>query len=115
MKIRYQKKEGTPKQIEPDEIRKAIQNLMWEKVGIVRREAELQEANSWVQEFSDIQPNTRSSLELQNMLHISRLMISGALARAESRGAHYRSDYPDRDDEKWLRHITFRRPDGDVS
>ena len=39
--------------------------------------------------------------ELQNMLTIARLMIAGALARDESRGTHFRSDFPARDDIRW--------------
>jgi L-aspartate oxidase len=43
--------------------------------------------------------------ELQNLLTIARLMIDSALAREESRGVHYRSDFPERDDAQWQRHI----------
>jgi L-aspartate oxidase len=51
----------------------------------------------------------RSEFELQNMLILSRLIIDSALLRQESRGAHYRSDYPNRDDIQWRRHVTFQR------
>ena len=45
--------------------------------------------------------------ELQNLLTVARLMVPGALARDESRGTHYRSDFPARDDERWgLRRVT---------
>ena len=47
----------------------------------------------------------RAGWELQNLLTIARLMIDAALAREESRGVHYRSDFPDRDDAHWQRHI----------
>jgi len=47
--------------------------------------------------------------ELQNMLILSWLMIESALTREESRGVHLRSDFPETDDEHWLRHQTFQR------
>jgi L-aspartate oxidase len=40
------------------------------------------------------------------LLTIARLMIGSALAREESRGVHFRSDFPRRDDERWQRHLT---------
>lgn len=107
--IRHQKKARTPEQVELVEIRKALRDLMWEKVGIIREQEELQEALTWVREREDLQLTTRSGLELQNMLHLARIMVDGALIREESRGAHCRSDYPHRDDVRWRRHVTFQR------
>ena len=49
------------------------------------------------------------ALEARNMALTARLVVMGALARCESRGAHQRLDWPDQDDEQWLRHIAFRR------
>jgi len=49
--------------------------------------------------------DSRAGWELQNLLTIARLMIYSALERAESRGVHFRSDFPARDDEHWLRHV----------
>jgi len=50
--------------------------------------------------------DSRAGWELQNLLTIARLMIWAALQRTESRGTHYRSDYPERNDAQWLRHLT---------
>jgi len=108
-RIRHQKKARTLEQAELVEIRRSLRNLMWEKVGIVRGQEELWEALTWVREREDLQLTTRNGLELQNMLHLSRIMIDGALIRKESRGAHYRSDYPHRDDVQWSRHVTFKK------
>ena len=50
----------------------------------------------------------RPSHELANMVTAGELMATAALIREESRGAHYRTDYPEPRDE-WARHIVFRR------
>ena len=96
-----------------DDIRNSLKSLMWRNAG-VRRDAEgLVEAqrnvNHWcryvlARQFSD--PN---GWELQNMLCAARLMIDAALQRDESRGAHVRTDFPAMDEERWKRHILFRR------
>ncbi|MCS6292853.1 MAG: FAD-binding protein [Nitrospira sp.] len=53
------------------------------------------------------------ALELQCLVELAETIVAGALAREESRGAHYRSDFPTRDDAAWLRHtVTQRTPDG---
>jgi succinate dehydrogenase/fumarate reductase flavoprotein subunit len=82
---------------------------MWENVGIVRNEEQLKEAIALFDQYFDLYSTARSSFEVQNMLDISRLIADGAFIRQESRGAHYRSDYPALDDENWHRHVTFVR------
>jgi succinate dehydrogenase / fumarate reductase flavoprotein subunit len=53
------------------------------------------------------------ALELQSLLDVAETIVVGALAREESRGAHYRSDFPNRDDANWLKHtLVYRTPDG---
>ncbi len=55
------------------------------------------------------------ALELQCLVEVAETVAVGALAREESRGAHYRSDFPKRDDVNWLKHsIAKRTPDGPV-
>ena len=52
-------------------------------------------------------------LELEGMLHLAEVIVEGALARKESRGSHFRLDYPHRDDARWLRHtMAFKTPEG---
>jgi L-aspartate oxidase len=86
-----------------------LQSLMWDKVGIVRDGASLAEAAltlaMW--ERSAPVPNDRPSHELANLLLTGRLVAEAALIRQESRGAHYRTDFPETQ-ESWRRHITFR-------
>jgi succinate dehydrogenase / fumarate reductase flavoprotein subunit len=52
------------------------------------------------------------AIELSYMLDCAEAMVVGALERKESRGAHFRTDFPDRNDEQWLKHITLSM-DGD--
>jgi succinate dehydrogenase / fumarate reductase flavoprotein subunit len=53
------------------------------------------------------------ALELEFMVDVARAIVAGAIARTESRGAHWRVDHPQRDDERWLRHtLCLHTPDG---
>ncbi|SFM84919.1 succinate dehydrogenase flavoprotein subunit [Thermodesulforhabdus norvegica] len=55
------------------------------------------------------------TIELGHMLDCAKTIVEGALARTESRGAHYRDDYPNRDDQNWLKHtLTYLEEDGSV-
>jgi succinate dehydrogenase/fumarate reductase flavoprotein subunit len=53
--------------------------------------------------------------EVENMALIAELMLTAALKRTESRGAHYREDYPQRDDENWLRWLDLRLKGGELT
>lgn len=102
--------EGPGPELPPD--RAAVQSLMWEKVGIVRDGAGLRLAaatlSAW--EASLKPPGDRPAHELANLITVGRLVTEAALAREESRGAHYRTDFP-QPREEWRRHLTFRRND----
>ncbi|MGB9597831.1 MAG: L-aspartate oxidase, partial [Candidatus Poribacteria bacterium] len=106
-KLKYKKKESISSTVDFNDFRIAIQNLMWEKVGIIRNKGQLEEAISFLNQYKDINPKVRDSFEVQNMLDISKLIAESALIRQESRGAHYRSDYPFQDNDNWNRHIVF--------
>ncbi len=54
------------------------------------------------------------ALELENLLSFSEVIVEGALARKESRGAHFRSDFPKRNDGEWLKHTLAWRRDGKI-
>jgi len=88
----------------------ALQSLMWEKVGIVRSGEGLKEAASTlaVWEKSLKRPTDRSSYEMTSMLMVGRMIAKAALLREESRGAHFRSDFPQPSPD-WQRHIIFRK------
>ena len=87
-----------------------IQDLMWNEVGIVRTRTGMQKA---VKALEDIgpklaQPKTRRKHEAANLHLTSLLLAKSALAREESRGAHYRMDCPDHDDKKFLKHSAVK-------
>ncbi|MFA4906478.1 MAG: L-aspartate oxidase, partial [Candidatus Margulisiibacteriota bacterium] len=48
-------------------------------------------------------------LELKNMLLVAKLITRAALDRTESRGAHFRTDYPKTDDKNWKRHLVYKK------
>jgi len=88
----------------------ALQQLLWERVGIIRDRNGLTGAANilaaWQQSLS--QPEDRPSHELSNLILIGRLVTEAALLREESRGAHFRSDFP-RSSPSWQRHIVFSK------
>ncbi len=94
-----------------------LQTVMMEKVGIYRNDGEMQEAESQVQELRKryrqvrVQDTSTSYntdllelIELGNLLDLSLITAVSARNRKESRGAHSREDYPQRDDDNWLKH-----------
>ena len=73
-----------------------IRCIMWDKVGVIRRGKELKEAVKRLQAISlpAVPATERKYYEAQNTLEVARLIACSALAREESRGAHYRTDFP---------------------
>jgi len=90
--------------------REALQALMWENVGIVRSGDGLARAKAVLSAWqaSLPAPTDRPSHELADLVVCGRLVTEAALLREESRGAHFRSDFP-QPREEWRRHIVFRR------
>lgn len=87
--------------------RPELQKLNRANLGIVRDEVGLRDEIEYLGSVDDNPPSSAdnvAALELSNMLLASRLMARAAEARKESRGAHYRSDFPESDD-RWLGHI----------
>jgi L-aspartate oxidase len=91
----------------------SLRSLMVRKMGIVRDRGRLEEAKRdvefWCRYVLAREFDHRAGWELQNMLTVARLMIDAAIEREESRGTHFRSDFPKRDDAHWLRHVVSRK------
>ncbi|MEF3254574.1 MAG: L-aspartate oxidase [Deferribacterales bacterium] len=86
-----------------------VQDLMWKNASIVRNNESLTKTISYLKDklnkIDDRLPSSRRCGELKNIITVSLLLSIAALTRKGSKGAHYRSDYPDKIEESW--HIIF--------
>jgi len=89
---------------------RALQDLMWQKVGIIREKEGLWQAVETLAAWQNLlpEPTDRPSYELNNLVLTGRLVAEAALIREESRGAHFRSDFSGHSPQ-WEKHITFTR------
>ncbi len=83
-----------------------LRNVMYANVGLVRNEAGLREA---VRRIGELERVAAGMSPLRNLLVAARLIAEAALARRESRGSHYRSDYPQADEALAKRSFTRLR------
>jgi succinate dehydrogenase / fumarate reductase flavoprotein subunit/fumarate reductase flavoprotein subunit len=99
-------------------------SMMWDKAGIVRSERSLREALDELEVLSDRAERVRvharpqmnqewtQALNLRSLATVSALIARSALERTESRASHFRLDYPDPDDGRWLRHVVMTKGAG---
>ncbi len=97
-----------------------------EKAAVFRDAAHLESMHEKIEELQDRYRRVRlddrgekyntellEALELGCLLDLSAVLVTSALARQESRGAHYREDFPQRDDANWLKHtLAYCTPGG---
>ncbi len=109
------------------DIRREMQEMMMEHVGVFREEPGLKQAIDTIKDLQDryqhiaiddkgkrFNTDLLEAWELGALLDVAEVTTAAALSRKESRGAHYREDYPKRDDKKWLRHSLALRKDGKI-
>jgi L-aspartate oxidase len=100
----------SPQGLDPGGVKGILQGIMWDNVGIIRNEERLKRAHNEVESiYNRLGPGDDpvTYFEVVNMLTTARIIIQAALWRKESRGGHFRSDYPQRDDIRWVRHMAF--------
>jgi succinate dehydrogenase / fumarate reductase flavoprotein subunit len=108
-------------------IRKKLQDLMMEHCSVFRTEEHLrlliEELKEIEARYSAIGIKDRSrtfntevleAVELGHLINLAGVIAHSALQRTESRGAHYREDFPSRDDENWLKHTMAFKMDGTI-
>lgn len=111
------------------EIRTELQDEMMDKASVFRTEDSLASVQGTIGElrtrYADIKIDDKGktfnydvveALELENLIDLAETTVLGARARTESRGAHFRDDFPTRNDEEWMKHtLVTRAENGDVT
>jgi succinate dehydrogenase/fumarate reductase flavoprotein subunit len=105
----------------PFELTDRLKETMWTHCGVVRTRDGLLEARAQLAELTaeasrvavggprEANPAWQQALDLESQLTVAGLIVESALAREESRGAHFRADFPQRDDDRWLRAVVVER------
>jgi succinate dehydrogenase / fumarate reductase flavoprotein subunit/fumarate reductase flavoprotein subunit len=108
------RREGGPA---PFALTDRLKETMWLHCGLVRTRAGLLQARAELAELEaessrvsvagprEANPAWQQALDLESQLTVARLIVESALVREESRGAHFRADFPERDDDGWLRSV----------
>mgnify|MGYP002764977024 FL=1 len=101
---KYSYEDNITEELDIPSLKKELKNIMWDYVGIFRDEISLKTAFEKLSELGKRFPRTckcisREEYEFRNMLLVSKLIATSALTRKESRGAHYRTDYPQTNEE----------------
>ncbi len=114
--------------LSPSRFKDEIRHVLWKYVAIIRNGRDLERAktelSSLRERLSDLKLSSSSThynhewtecIEAENMLDVATLVTELALLRKESRGAHFREDYPERNDEYWLKHTVAERRNGKLT
>ena len=111
--IKYEVPCSDRTRLDTSDVRNSLRALMWRNVGITRKAQPLTEVQEiirfWQSYVMDKVFDSPQGWECQNMLTVCLLMAQSALMRQESRGVHFRSDFPNTDDEHFKMHIEIVR------
>ena len=105
-----------------EKIRREIREMMWRNVSVVKRGDILTETVKKLQSYKKLLSSRLNvaenrlveALELRNMIDTGLAIAEAALVRKETRGSHYRADYPSRDDGRWMKMIEIRMSNGNI-
>ena len=107
--IKHQIPHSSRTRLDTDDVRNSLRALMWRNVGITRIDQSLEEAREiirfWQRYVMDKIFDSPEGWECQNMLTVCLLMAQAAQKRCESRGVHFRRDFPEANDENFKEHI----------
>ncbi len=114
---------GSGKVYAPQNIKEDLTKIMFEKMGLIRKEEGLRQANVLINKIKkEALPKVAAKdrgkiynydwieiLELLNMMDVAHLMVKAATMRTETRGMHYRKDFPQKDEDHWLKNIIMKK------
>jgi L-aspartate oxidase len=120
LKLDHRIAASTKTELDITDVKSSLRSLMWRNVGIEREGDRLAETREiiafWARYVMDktflpsqLGPAAVAGWEIQNMLTACALISTAAQARTESRGVHFRTDYPTRDDAHWRQHLLWRQ------
>jgi L-aspartate oxidase len=113
---------STKTELDITDVKSSLRSVMWRNVGIERDGPRLEETREiiafWARyvmdkvfNHNDLGPDAAvAGWEVQNMLTVGALIANAAMSRTESRGCHYRLDYPSTDNTHWRLHLLWKRP-----
>lgn len=98
--------EQLTRQSDPNPWVETLKNVMWRNAGVVRNGSGLREALEILESLENRMPPpaSRATCEARNLREAAELIVRSAMARKESRGAHYRTDFPERNDAEFRKH-----------
>jgi L-aspartate oxidase len=100
-------------EVDVGDLMRSVESLVWRKAGVQRNERDLADALAELRRWNRLEltrtmPDLRG-VEAQNLCILAELLVEAALLRRETRGVHGRTDFPARDDARFLGHIVQRR------
>src|SRR3989338_3149223 len=127
IKSKIHRLENSTGKEKPTDVRNQLKETLTENAGIFREKSKLQKGLAKVKELKERYKNIHiqnknkkfnldlvRNLELEGKLELAEVIVAGALNREESRGSHFRTDFPERNDEKWLKHTIASFVNGTV-